>query len=154
MKVYLVQHAKAKSEVEDPQRPLSDEGRNDLKKLVSFLKNKNISVSLIYHSQKLRAKETALILSEAIKSEQGVKEIKGLNPDDDPEIICDMISMEKQDIVFVGHLPFMNNLANMLLTKSKDSDVVLFKQGSIACLEKEIEKNKFLLKFFIIPDIL
>ncbi len=36
MKVYLVQHAKAKNENEDTARPLTDEGRDDLKKLASF----------------------------------------------------------------------------------------------------------------------
>ncbi|MCZ2845213.1 MAG: histidine phosphatase family protein [Candidatus Bathyarchaeota archaeon] len=68
MKLYLVQHAEAKQEEEDPARPLSEKGWENLDKISDFLKGKDIKVSKIFHSGKLRAKQTAEKLSEAIDS--------------------------------------------------------------------------------------
>ena len=84
MRIYLVQHAKAKSDEDDPSRPLNDEGIKEIKKVKGFLKNLNIKVDCIFYSEKLRAKQTALILNEAVKSKQQPAEMKGLNPNDDP----------------------------------------------------------------------
>jgi phosphohistidine phosphatase len=39
MKLYLVQHGKAKSKEEDPDRPLSMDGLEETKKVASFLHN-------------------------------------------------------------------------------------------------------------------
>ncbi|GAH16692.1 unnamed protein product, partial [marine sediment metagenome] len=38
MKLYLVQHAKAASKEQDPQRPLIQEGRGELQKVTEFIK--------------------------------------------------------------------------------------------------------------------
>ena len=44
MNVYLVQHAQAKTEQEDPERPLSEKGQTDINKAAAFIaKSVNIS---------------------------------------------------------------------------------------------------------------
>ena len=65
MHVYLVQHGKAKSAEEDPNRGLSDEGRNEVQRVAEFLSELRITVSLIQHSGKTRAEETAHLLARA-----------------------------------------------------------------------------------------
>ncbi|MCW3975868.1 MAG: histidine phosphatase family protein, partial [Candidatus Bathyarchaeota archaeon] len=77
MKLYLVQHAGAKKEEEDPVRPLSEKGWRDIDKILNFLKGKGIGVSKIFHSEKLRAKQTAEKLGEAINSSDGIIETDG-----------------------------------------------------------------------------
>jgi len=63
MRLYLVQHGKAKSKDEDPDRPLTDQGRNDIKKVAVFLaENAGLKVTSIYHSGKTRARQTAEVL--------------------------------------------------------------------------------------------
>ncbi|RLD16037.1 MAG: phosphohistidine phosphatase SixA, partial [Caldiserica bacterium] len=65
MRIYLVQHAEAKPKEEDPERPLTEKGVLNAKKVAEFLKGK-IKPSCIYHSDKLRAKQTAKIFSEIL----------------------------------------------------------------------------------------
>jgi phosphohistidine phosphatase len=66
MKLYLVQHAEAKTEKEDPLRPLSEKGLKDLEKVSSFLEDRSIKVTRILHSGKQRARETAEKLSKVV----------------------------------------------------------------------------------------
>ena len=62
MHVYLVRHAKALSPDEDPKRPLSAEGREQAKSVARFLKRQQlVLVNEVWHSTKLRAKQTAEI---------------------------------------------------------------------------------------------
>ncbi len=55
MLLYLVQHAQAKSEAEDPTRPLSREGEETVKRMGAFVRDLHPNVSTIWHSDKLRA---------------------------------------------------------------------------------------------------
>ena len=102
MKIYLVQHAKARSEEEDSARPLNEEGIKEIKNINRFLKNLKIKVSCIYHSEKLRAKQTALVLNESINSDRGTEELKGLKPNDDPAVINNLVNMQSDDLMLVG----------------------------------------------------
>ncbi len=132
MKVYLVQHAKPKSKEEDPDRPLSDEGKNDIIKIVKFLPQLNIKKVL--HSSKLRAQQTAEILAKSLKAE--VINGDALEPLADPAIWAQRLDKESEDVMLVGHLPHLAKLASQLLTQNQEKPVISFKQGGIVCLEK------------------
>ena len=60
MKLYLVQHGEAKSKKEDPQRPLTERGGEDVAQVVAFAAGAGVQVSQIRHSGKRRAEETVL----------------------------------------------------------------------------------------------
>jgi len=132
MKVYLVQHAKPKSKEEDPDRPLSNEGKNDIIKIVKFLPQLNIKKVL--HSSKLRAQQTAEILAKSLKAE--VINGDALEPLADPAIWTQRLDKESEDVMLVGHLPHLAKLASQLLTQNQEKPVISFKQGGIVCLEK------------------
>jgi len=66
MKVYLVRHGQAVAPQVDSSQPLSDEGRNEIQHIARTLKNMNVTVHSVYHSGKLRAEESAMILAEAL----------------------------------------------------------------------------------------
>jgi len=132
MKVYLVQHAKPKSKEEDPDRPLSDEGKNDIIKIIKFLPQLNIKKVL--HSDKLRAQQTAEILAKSLKAE--VINGDALEPLADPAIWAQRLDKESEDVMLVGHLPHLAKLASQLLTQNQEKPVISFKQGGIVCLEK------------------
>ena len=56
MKLYLVQHAESKRKEGDPSRPLSEKGREDIRKMAKYAeKYLHIQVKQIFHSGKLRA---------------------------------------------------------------------------------------------------
>ena len=132
MKVYLVQHAKPKSKEEDLNRPLSDEGKNDIIKIIKFLPQLNIKKVL--HSGKLRAQQTAEILAKSLKAE--VINDDALEPLADPAIWAQRLDKESEDVMLAGHLPHLAKLASQLLTQNQEKPVISFKQGGIVCLEK------------------
>ena len=153
MKLYLVQHAEAKAEEEDPARPLSEKGLKDIRSVAGFLRGKNIRVSRILHSGKLRAKQTAEALSEAIPSSIGVEETGGLAPLDDPCAWEERLSAESGDVVLVSHLPLLAKLAGLLLASDPERKVVDFRMGGIVCLEKS-EEGDWSIQWVLTPRIL
>ena len=54
MKLYLVQHGEAKSKAEDPQRPLTERGREDVARVATFATKAGSQVRQIRHSGKRR----------------------------------------------------------------------------------------------------
>ncbi|MDI1472799.1 MAG: phosphohistidine phosphatase SixA [Thermodesulfovibrio sp.] len=150
MFLYLVQHAEAKPEHEDPQRGLSEKGLRDIKKVAYFISKINIQVDEIMHSGKLRAKETAEILANALKIK--TYETEGLAPLDPPEIWADKLKNIDKSIMLVGHLPHLGHLASLLICGDKEKNIVLFKMAGIVCLVKE--NLKWSLKWMITPDVI
>lgn len=72
MFLYLVQHAEAKREEEDPSRPLSEKGLEEIKKVALYAERLNIKVSQIFHSGKRRALQTAEVLAQHLRIERGI----------------------------------------------------------------------------------
>jgi phosphohistidine phosphatase len=136
MFVYLVQHADAKKEEVDPSRPLSEKGLQDIKKVASYVSQLNIKVYKIFHSGKLRAKQTAEVLSENLKPTKGITEVGGLAPLDDAEIWEERLKGMTDDIILVGHLPHLNRLASLLLCGNADKNAVSFKMAGIVCIKR------------------
>ena len=68
MRIYLVQHGASKSEAEDPERSLTDEGRQTVEKMADYLTSAGASVDRIKHSGKLRARQTAGILAASFEA--------------------------------------------------------------------------------------
>ena len=99
MRAYLVQHGKANSADEDPNRGLSDEGRDEVTRIAEFLAALRISVSLIQHSGKARAEETAHLLADAIRTTAGPTHTDELNPDSDPLIAANFLKVYDDDIM-------------------------------------------------------
>ncbi len=151
MKVYLVQHAEPKPKDEDPERPLSEKGEGDLKKVTSFLKGKGIRVGRILHSGKLRARQTAEILSEAIDS-GGVEEAENLKAKDEPNVWGSQLQTENEDIMLVGHLPHMGKLAGLLVADDPEKDVVNFQMGGVVCLVNE--EGSWSVHWMVTPQLL
>jgi phosphohistidine phosphatase len=153
MRAYLVQHGKAKSADEDPNRSLSDEGREEVTRVGEFLRWLRISVSLIQHSGKLRAEETAHILGITIRCAAGPTHTDGLDPSDDPSFAANFLKVYTDDILIVGHLPHLERLTSLLLTGSPDRRPVKFRNGGVVCLEKEAG-GVWSLLWAIVPELL
>ena len=152
MKLYLVQHAKVASKEIDPARSLTEEGLHDIKKVAAFIKPLALSVDYLWHSSKKRAQQTAEFLVEVltIKKEHNARD--GLAPNDDVTAIEDQIMSLKQDIMIVGHLPFLSKLVTLLLTGHDSPNTVAFKNAGIVCLD--CADNQWRIGWIIIPEIL
>jgi phosphohistidine phosphatase len=153
MKLYLVQHAKAASKDVDPERSLTEEGRRDAQEVAAFIKPLKLSVDYLWHSTKKRAIETAEILAEAVKINEGKTSRDGLSPNDDVMQLKDELISSQQDIMIVGHIPFVAKLASLLLTGTESAGTVAFKQGGILALSSS-EPNRWQIEWMVIPEIL
>ena len=153
MKLYLVQHAKAASKEADPQRPLTEEGRRDIRKVAEFIKPLKLSVDYLWHSGKNRAQQTAEILAKVVEVRKEMATHDGLAPNDDvTPLQAELISSQK-DTMIVGHLPFLGKLASLLLTGHESSNTVAFKNGGIVCLDYS-DDNQWQLQWMIVPALL
>ncbi|MCK4319433.1 phosphohistidine phosphatase SixA [Candidatus Micrarchaeota archaeon] len=139
MRVYLVQHGKAVPKEENPEKPLSKEGKKETQKIAEFLKKK-ISISKIYSSKKPRAVQTAEIFAQTFSAEK--EEVDFLNPLDYP---LNAVKIFEEDVMIVGHLPFLAKLCSLLL-KAKNEPVNFENSGVVCLLKEENWKLDFIIK--------
>ncbi len=149
MKLYLVQHGEATSEEVDPNRPLTEKGRKDVSRMADFLKERGIRVATTWHSEKLRAIQTAQILGEMISTEIVKKE--GLAPNDPVARWLEELNSRVEDIMIVGHLPFLQKLASLLLVGDESFPIIAFRPGGVVCLERE--ERKWATVFLVPPEL-
>jgi len=152
MKLYLAQHGDATSKKENPDRPLSVKGRNEVETIGRVLGRSGISVDAILHSGKLRARQTAELLAAQLAPGLAPQTNENLNPLDLPAVMAEEIDHWQDSILLVGHLPHMARLASLLLTGQEESTIVAFTPGTIACLEKSEDKT-WSLKWLLPPDM-
>ncbi|MFH0975261.1 MAG: phosphohistidine phosphatase SixA [Spirochaetota bacterium] len=153
MGLYLVQHGECVPETLDPDRPLTEKGKADVLKVAYFLKGK-INVDIIWHSTKLRARETAGLISEAFSPKNGLAEKEGLAPNDSVNKIKEDILKEKPEhLMIVGHLPFLGKLASLLLTDSESANIVIFHPAGVVCLE-QTNKVTWAVAWNLIPELI
>ncbi len=153
MFVCLIQHAKAINEEVDAARPLCEKGVADITKMASYASGLNISVTEIYHSPRLRAKQTAQILADYLRPLTGPTETDGLKPDDDPAIWAERLKTMTDNLMLVGHLPHLGKLASLLLCGDADKNVIFFRMAGVVCL-KRYENLAWSLQWMIIPEII
>ena len=142
MELYLVQHGGARDEKEDPQRRLTQKGKEETEKVAKLL---NVKCDIIMHSGKARARETAEIFAKYLNAK--ISEEKGLAPLDDVIPWVERLNKEERNIMIVGHLPFLQKLLSVLI---QSEEVVKFRYSG--CLKLKKEKEKFLVEWFVTPD--
>lgn len=135
MELYLLRHGQPNSEMVDPQRGLSADGQAEIVSLGKLIEPYGLQVEEIWHSEKTRARQTAELISAYLKPKNGIVQKKGLNPTDRIEPIVGQILAFKQDLLIVGHNPFMLNLASLLLTGDPNRVALEFGTGTLARLE-------------------
>ncbi|MEW6036299.1 MAG: phosphohistidine phosphatase SixA [Candidatus Micrarchaeota archaeon] len=148
MELYLVQHGEAKSEAEDPERPLSERGKKEAGKVARRLAESGIRPDEVFHSQKLRAKQTADIFSSALRSRS--LEMQGLKPNDDPAIARDFVEGQGRSVMLVGHMPHLSRLASLLITGNPEHETISFRMGACVCLVKE---ERWKVKWILTPEL-
>lgn len=148
MKIYLLQHGNQNPKEIDPEEGLSENGKSDVAKIAEFAMKAGLKPSKIFHSVKLRAKQTAEIIKEKLGGELTM--LKGLKPMDDVKTWADKI---ENGLMIVGHLPFMQKFSSLLICGNEETKCVNFNQGGIVCLEKDEEGN-WSVNFAIIPELL
>lgn len=151
MRLYLVQHGEATPKETEPNRPLTERGRKDVFQMAKFLKRAGTRVIATWHSEKLRAIQTAQILGKAVSVE--IVKQKGLAPNDPVDRWLEELNTRVKDVMMVGHLPFLERLASLLLAGDESSQIVAFKPGAVACLKREDAGEKWSLAWIKFPEL-
>ena len=155
MNVYLMQHGKPVPKEEDPDRPLSARGIEDVKRMADFLKNAGVfEMGATFHSGKTRAKQTAEIIVSSLKIGREPQEKKGLSPLDDVKMIAGEIKRNSQNWLLVGHLPHLGKLTSFLITGSDTGLIVSFQQGGILCLRSDDGSVDWEIAWMLVPEII
>ncbi|MCX8011863.1 MAG: phosphohistidine phosphatase SixA [Desulfobacterota bacterium] len=153
MKVYLIQHGESLTEEVDPTRPLSEKGQKDSVKIAELLKKLEIKVSVIYESGKKRATQTAEIINSKISSLKGIIQRNGLAPNDPVSPwVGELHNKGEEDIIIVGHLPFLSRLTSRLLNKKEEEEIVAFTPGGVVCLERFKDKQWWI-RWMVLPEL-
>ena len=153
MLLYLVQHAEARNEADDPNRDLTEKGKMDIEAVAHHLKRLNVGVKQIFHSGKTRAQTTANILAEHLQPSAGVSQAPGLAPLDAPENWAERLAKMDEDIMLVGHLPHLGRLAAILMSGDKERSVVNFQMGGAVRLQ-HMGGSQWALDWMIVPNII
>jgi phosphohistidine phosphatase len=153
MYLYLVQHGEAKREEEDPARGLTKKGSDDVVKVAAFVQEMNVQMSLIHHSGKTRARQTAQILADHLMPDKRISETDGLAPMDEPDIWVKRIDGMDGDIMLVGHLPFMAKLAGLLLCGDSEKTCIDFKMGGMVCCRR-FDDKRWGVEWMLVPEMI
>ncbi len=151
MECYLTRHGEAKSEREDPARPLSDRGREEVTQVARQVGALRLQVAEIRHSGKFRARQTAEILAEYLSPARGINEMDGLAPMDDPDKAKAEIESAQEPVMLVGHLPHLSRLASALILGDSEQEFLQLETGAIACLARV--DGGFRLQWLLTPDL-
>ena len=132
--LYLVHHAAAiRSEI-DPQRPLSADGHAHAEKIAHGAAARGVKPAAIWHSGKLRARQTAEPFWRLCNPLAEFAAIRGLQPDDPPEWIRDAIAGETRDVMLVGHMPNLPRIFQLLTGRGEE-----FPLHGVVALVREAE---------------
>jgi phosphohistidine phosphatase len=95
-------------------RPLSSVGRAATERLASLAAQRGVKPDVIWHSGKLRARQTAELFWKACNPFAPLTAERGLLPDDPPHWIRDRLTGETRSVLVAGHMPYLPRLLAML----------------------------------------
>ncbi len=162
MDLYIVRHAIAVERgtpgyEDDSQRPLTEEGRKKMKKIVKGLRQLEVEPDLILTSPYVRARDTAEILAKGLKLKDKLAFSDNLIPPGNFDQLIDEI-IEKYSVdslALVGHEPMLSSFVGFLMTGSPNSTITL-KKGGVCLLSSEDfrQQHRAMLQWLLTPAIM
>jgi phosphohistidine phosphatase len=148
MNVYLMRHGTAETNddqhVRDEQRELTKKGARKTRKAAKGLRALGIPFDRIVTSPLARARETADIVADVLKLKEEVMEAAELAPSARVEsLVARLVEYRDcQDLLLVGHQPFLGKAASLLLCRNEGAEIELKKSG-VCCIElNELDMKK------------
>jgi phosphohistidine phosphatase len=118
LQLVLVHHGDAVGPDVDPRRPLSEHGRAAVERLARRAAARGVKPAVVWHSGKLRAKQTAEAFWRACNALADFSAARDLQPDDPPDWIRDRLRGESRDLVIAGHFPHLPRLLSQLVNRT------------------------------------
>jgi len=159
MKLYLVRHAIAEdltNQEDDSLRPLTEKGREKMKRIAQALEELGVQPDLIVSSPYVRASQTASILAKELNYKEELAYSDFLVPMAEPDDMIGEINekFSVDELMLVGHEPNLSSLASVLLAGSPDLSIN-FKKGGVCCLSVDDlhYDRKATLEWLVTPKI-
>jgi phosphohistidine phosphatase len=114
LRLYLVHHGDAVGPDVDPRRPLSEHGRAATETAAACAAERGAKPAVVWHSGKLRAKQTAEIFWRACNPLAEFVATRDLQPEDPPSWMRDRLRYEQRDLLIAGHFPHLPGLLALL----------------------------------------
>jgi phosphohistidine phosphatase len=152
MKLYLMRHGAYTMDVEQQKDVLTETGRNDIIRMAAFLNQIPLRVTNILHSGKCRAQQTAELIAAGIVSQHAPQQHPGIHSEDDVSAFVNEITQWQDDVLVVGHQPFMGRLVAKLVVGNENKDCVDFQVGTLVCLE-QIDESRWLIDWVLKPKL-
>ena len=112
----------------------------------------HVQVSKILHSGKKRAQQTAEIFDRRLSPPDGMQARSGMNPLDDVRAFGQEIRLDQQ-VMLVGHLPFLQRLIGMLLCGNPEQLVFKLQNSGIVCLDQVPEVKNPVIRWALMPTV-
>ncbi len=152
MLLYLVQHAQSKSEAEDPARPLGENGQTTATRMAGLFAHLQPRITALWHSDKLRARQTAEIFARSLRATDKLQQVAGLAPMDGVKPVVARLQQHLEDLLIVGHLPHLSRLASQLLVGDTEHNVIAFQMAGIVCLQRDAS-GQWSLWWMLTPEL-
>lgn len=137
MPIYLMRHGEASSGPSgEPE--LTPRGIAEASEIAGWCASRGVEIHAIYHSGKLRARQTAEIMQSRLESGR-LEERDGLKPSDDPFAVASFLETCAMPVLVVSHLPILDCIAGLLVENDPRRFVVGFATAQIACFERNSE---------------
>jgi len=135
MKLYLLRHADAETEAPtDDERPISERGRQQSKRVAAFCERRNLKPDIILTSPLRRAQQTAKIVADGLAIE--LKTVPWLASGAAADRVLVELNARRKlsSVMLVGHEPDFGLLVAHLLGIGKGAGVRL-RKASLSLLE-------------------
>jgi phosphohistidine phosphatase len=130
MRLYLMRHGKAVRDDEDRTRPLARRGERQAAAQGRRLRERDFQVARVLHSPKLRARQTAELFCQEAFPGKKLELADWMLPFDDVGPWVERVSEAKEDLLLIGHNPFMEHLTWQLVGEN-----VRFKTSTLVAIE-------------------
>jgi phosphohistidine phosphatase len=134
--IVLVHHGDAVPAHMDASRPLSTAGRATCERLAHEAAARGVRPDVIWHSSKLRTRQTADIFRQACNPVAPSLAVRGLQPGDPVSWIHDRLAGDPRAIMIVGHMPQLPALLSLMTARSPVRDDC-FPLNGVVTLEAE-----------------
>lgn len=101
----------------DARRPLSPRGLAAAERLAAEAAARTVRPAVVWHSGKLRAKQTAEVFWRACNALAEFAATRDLQPADPPMRMRERLRHEARDVLLVGHFPHLPQLRALLLAE-------------------------------------
>lgn len=151
MKLYLMRHGKAASLEQDPERGLTQEGKSEIERLARVLLPQNIHFTHVWHSNKARAKQTAIAITGILSPDAELHVHEHMKPNDHTGVVEGDIKFWTEDSLIVSHLPFLPRLLSLLSGNTGATHAIDFGPGTIVSLVQK-KDNEWKIHWVMSPS--